>query len=87
MRKELQTSLQYVDVLNEWDPFHLKNGGYDTEIADTIQAVHELNNPTKLAKRIQAIYEFSFEKAIPMESCLKIAETLLTIKENESCSL
>jgi len=87
MRKELQTSLQYVDVLNEWDPFHLKNGGYDTEIADTIQAVHELNNPTKLAKRIQAIYEFSFEKVIPMESCLKIAAELLTIKENESCSL
>jgi len=86
MRKELQTNLQYVDVLNEWDPFHLKNGGYDTEIADTIQAVHELDDPSKLAMRIQAIYEFSFEKVIPLESCLKIAVELLTIKENESCS-
>ncbi|MFK9089994.1 DUF1871 family protein [Bacillus salipaludis] len=86
MRKELQTNLQYVDVLNEWDPFQLKNGGYETEIADTIQALHELDNPTKLAKRIQAIYEFSFEKVIPLESCLKIAVELLAIKANESCA-
>ncbi|MFZ7944038.1 DUF1871 family protein [Neobacillus sp. 19] len=86
MRKELQTNLQYVDVLNEWDPFHLQNGDYDTEIADAIQAVHELNDPSKLAKRIQAIYEFSFEEVIPMESCLKIAWALLAIKENESCT-
>lgn len=87
MRKELQTNLQFVDVLNEWDPFHLKNRDYDTEIADTIQAVHELNDPSKLAKRIQAIYEFSFEKIIPMNSCLKVAKELLMIKGNDSCSL
>ncbi|MBO0958897.1 DUF1871 family protein [Neobacillus sp. MM2021_6] len=87
MRKELQTNLQFVDVLNEWDPFHLKSGDYDTEIADTIQAVHELNDPAKLAKRIQAIYEFSFEKIIPLKSCLKVAEELLIMKENETCSL
>lgn len=87
MRKELQTNLQYVDALNEWDPFQLKTGGYETEIADTVQAVHELNDSNKLAERIQAIYEFSFEKLIPMESCLKMAEKLLIIKENESCSI
>ncbi|MDR6121830.1 uncharacterized protein with von Willebrand factor type A (vWA) domain [Bacillus sp. SLBN-46] len=87
MRKELQTNLQYVDALNEWDPFQLKSGGYETEIADTVQAVHELNDTNKLAERIQAIYEFSFEKLIPMESCLKMADQLLTIKANESCSI
>lgn len=87
MRKEIQTNLQYVDALNEWDPFQLKLGGYETEIADTIQAVHELEDPNKLAARIQAIYEFSFEKLIPMESCLSIAEKLLFIKANESCSI
>lgn len=87
MRKELQTNLHYVDALNEWDPFHLKLGGYETEIADTIQAVHELDDPNKLAERIQAIYEFSFEKLIPMESCLNIAKKLLFIKANESCSI
>lgn len=87
MRKEIRTNLQYVDLLNEWDPFQLKNGGYETEIADTIQAVHEINDSSLLAQRIQTIYEFSFEKLIPMESCLKIAEELLAVKANESCSI
>jgi hypothetical protein len=87
MRKELQTNLQYVDALNEWDPFQLKTGGYEPEIADTVQAVHELNDAKELAVRIQSIYEFSFEKLIPMESCLDMAEKLLRIKANKSCSI
>lgn len=87
MRKELQTNLQYVDLLNEWDPFNLTNGGYDTEIADTIQAIHELDDWDELAKRIQSIYDFSFEKMIPLEDCLKIAKELLVIKANDACSI
>jgi hypothetical protein len=87
MRKELQINLQYVDVLNEWDPFHLTHGGYETEIADTIQAIHELDDCDKLAKKIQSIYEFSFEKVIPIEKCLKVAKELLFIKANDSCSI
>ena len=87
MRKELQANLQYVDVLSEWDPFRLTNGGYDTEIADTIQAIHELDDPDELARRIQSIYEFSFEKVIPIEECLKIASELLVIKANDTCSI
>jgi hypothetical protein len=87
MRKEIQTNLQYVDVLNEWNPFDLKNGSYETEIADVIQAIHELDDAAKLAKRIQTIYEFSFEKMIPMRHCLKMADDLLFIKANESCSI
>jgi hypothetical protein len=87
MESLIRANLQLVDLLNEWDPFELKNGDYDTEIADTIQAVHELDNPKALAERIQTIYEFSFEKIIPIEQCLKIAKELLLIKENESCSI
>jgi hypothetical protein len=87
MESLMKANLQFVDLLNEWDPFELKNGDYDTEIADTIQAVHELDNPKALAERIQTIYEFSFEKIIPIEQCLKIAKELLMIKENESCSI
>lgn len=87
MRTEIQTNLQYVDLLNEWDPFQLTSGGYETEIADTIQAVHELNDPSKLALRIQSIYEFSFEEMLPMESCLNIAHELLKIKSSDSCSI
>lgn len=87
MESRMKTNLQFVDLLNEWDPFQLKNGSYDTEIADTIQAVHELNNSDELAKRIQSIYEFSFEQTIPMNQCLIIAKQLLILKEEESCSI
>ncbi|MFB5197767.1 hypothetical protein COJ96_09885 [Bacillus sp. AFS073361] len=87
MRKELQTNLQYVDLLNEWNPFNLTNGGYDTEIADTIQAIYELDDCDELAKRIQSIYDFSFERIIPLEKCLKIAKELLVIKANDACSI
>ncbi|WML47103.1 DUF1871 family protein [Neobacillus sp. PS3-34] len=82
-----QINLKLYDELNDWDPFQLGYGHYDTEIADTIQAVHELDAPSALAKRIQGIYEFSFEEFIPMENCLKIARDLLIIKSSESCSL
>jgi Domain of unknown function (DUF1871) len=87
MESRMKTNLQYVDLLNEWDPLQLKNGSYDTEIADIIQALHELNDAEMLAKRIQSIYEFSFEKNIPINECLKIALQLLMIKEEESCSI
>jgi hypothetical protein len=87
MEKQVKTNLQYVDLLNEWDPFQLKNCSYDTEIADTIQAIYELDNPDKLAERIQTIYEFAFDAIIPIDQCLKVAEELLVIKENDSCSI
>jgi hypothetical protein len=87
MENLMRTNLQFVDLLNEWDPFQLENGSYETEIADTIQAIHELDEPDMLAKRIQSIYEFSFEKIIPLESCLKIAIELLLIKQSISCSI
>jgi hypothetical protein len=86
-KSQFSTNLKFVDTLNEWDPFHLTSGSYDTEIADTIQAVHELDDQTLLAKKIQSIYEFSFEKVIPLESCLQVARELLEIKNNDTCSL
>lgn len=87
MESQLETNLRLVDLLNEWDPFHLNEGSYDTEIADTIQAVHELEDASELAKRIQNIFEFSFEETIPMDSCLKIAKELLIVKNSSSCSI
>ncbi len=87
MESEMITNLHYADVLNEWDPFHLVNGNYDTEIADTIQAIHELDHIDDLAARIQSIYEFSFEKTIPIDNCLQVAKQLLVIKDNDSCTI
>jgi hypothetical protein len=82
-----QVNLQFFVMLNEWDPFRCGEGNYDPEIADTIQAVHDLDDVGALAKRIQQIYEFSFEELIPDESCLQMAHKLLQTKTQGSCSL
>ena len=82
-----QVNLLLYDELNDWDPFEIGHGRYDTEIADIIQAVYELTDSVRLAERIQSIYEFSFEEVIPMESCLKVSNQLLLIKSDSSCSL
>lgn len=86
-KSQLPTNLKLVDILNEWNPFQLKEGSYDTEIADTIQAIHEYDDADVLAVKIQSIYEFSFEKVIPLESCLQVAKELLIIKNNSECSI
>ncbi|MDP4164607.1 MAG: DUF1871 family protein [Bacillota bacterium] len=82
-----QLHLQMTDALNAWDPFHIGYGRYETEIADTIQAVHVMDTPVALAEQIQSIYEFSFEELIPMASCLEMAEELLLIKSSGSCTI
>lgn len=79
--------IRLVIALNEWDPFKLGFGQYETEIADVVQAVHTSDNEEKLATKIQAIYEFSFEEIIPSDECRKIANQLLQIKHAVSCSL
>jgi hypothetical protein len=53
-----------------------------------VQAVHELDDIKDLAKRIQEIYEFSFEEFIPFSKCKEKALELLVIKnEEDSCSI
>jgi hypothetical protein len=79
--------IRLVIALNEWDPFKLGFGQYETEIADVVQAVHTSDNEEKLATKIQDIYEFSFEEIIPSNECRKIANQLLQIKHAGSCSL
>jgi hypothetical protein len=79
--------IRLVIALNEWDPFKLGFGQYETEIADVVQAVHTSDNEEKLATRIQEIYEFSFEEIIPSDECAKVANQLLQIKHSGSCSL
>jgi hypothetical protein len=79
--------IQMYQALDQWDPLRCGEGNYDTEIADTIQAVHDLDSPDKLARKIQSIYEFSFEAIIPLEQCKRMAETLLIIKNSGSCTI
>ncbi|KAB2334702.1 DUF1871 family protein [Cytobacillus depressus] len=82
-----QINLQLVDTINEWDPFQIGAGNYDTEIADIVQAVHDLYDQNKLARKIQAIFEFSFEKLIPLTECKEVAGRLLAIKDGGACSI
>lgn len=82
-----QTNLLLVYTLDQWDPFGVGPGNYDTEIADSVQAVHDLDDQVKLARKIQSIYEFSFEEIIPLENCIEISERLLEIKNNGSCAM
>ena len=82
-----QLNIQLVNTINEWDPFRIGSGNYETEIADIVQAVHDLEDPSKLAKKIQAIFEFSFEKVLAIEECTEIARKLLAIKDDGVCTL
>ncbi|WP_077214441.1 DUF1871 family protein [Bacillus dakarensis] len=83
----LNTNLKLVKLLKEWDPLGYGEEAYDSEIADTLQAVHMLNDRDKLARKIQAIYEFSFEEIIPLVKCKQISVEMLAIKNEDSCSI
>ncbi len=72
------------EVINKWDPLGLGPGAYEVEVVDIIQAVHEIDDLKYLAKRIQFIYEFSFEESIPLPECQKIARRMLLLKETST---
>ncbi|KUP06082.1 hypothetical protein Q73_11910 [Bacillus coahuilensis m2-6] len=82
-----EMNTQLVLLLKKWDPFKIGPNHYDTEIADVIQATHSTEDSKHLAGAIQHIYEFSFEEFIPFIHCEVIAEKLLYIKNQASCSL
>jgi hypothetical protein len=84
MQKVNQTLLE---MIQRWDPLSYGHDAYETEAVDVVQAVHEYDDIQSLAEKIQAIYEFSFEEVIPFEQCAKMAEWLLKIKNDASCSL
>jgi hypothetical protein len=82
-----QTNIQLMEILFKWDPLGYGEGSYDTEIVDVLQAVHIYDDEILLARKIQAIYEFSFEEIIPLKKCEKLAKQLLFIKNNSSCEI
>jgi hypothetical protein len=81
-----KTNLQLLEVLTNWDPFHLGEDSYETEHVDVLQAVHELDSVKELSRKIQHIYEYSFEKIIPIKECSRIAGELLMIK-GQGCEM
>lgn len=82
-----QMNIQLMELLLQWDPLGYGEGSYETEVVDVLQAVHVLDDSALLARKIQAIYEFSFEEIIPLQKCESFARKLLFIKNNASCEL
>ncbi|ASS86951.1 DUF1871 family protein [Geobacillus stearothermophilus] len=76
-----------LETIGAWDPFGLGNGAYEVEAVDVLQAVYDTDDPRTLAARIQSIYEFAFDKTIPVRDCQKLARRLLKLKHAASCSL
>lgn len=74
-----------VQLLQQWDPFEFGEHSYDTETADVVAALQEIDDPTDLAKIIQKVYEYSFEQWIPFEKCVAIAYKLLAVKFEAKC--
>ena len=82
-----QTNLKIMDVLLQWDPLGYGAGHYETEVVDVLQAIHVFEDESKLARKIQAIFEFSFEEIIPLTECEIMACKLLLIKNSSSCEI
>lgn len=81
-------NVRLMENLLQWDPLGYGVDAYDTECVDVVQAVHELDDISKLAQKIQDIYEFSFEEFIPLSKCKEKAMELMVIKnEEDSCSI
>lgn len=74
-----------IALLQEWDPFEEGEKAYELEIVDVIAALHGLDYPTDLAKRIREIYEHSYGLWIPLEDCVHISYKLLAIKYEAKC--
>lgn len=83
--ENIEMNQKCVHILQDWDPFGFGVNSYDTETADVVAALQEIDDPTKLAKVIQKVYEYSFEQWIPFERCVAIAYKLLAVKFEAKC--
>lgn len=72
-------------TLQEWDPFNIGVDSYDAEAADVVADLQSIDHPSELAKRIQAIYEHSFEQWIPLEKCVEVSYKLIALKYEMKC--
>lgn len=72
-------------VMEEWNPFSIGDDLYHKEIGDVVAQLQVLDDPSDLAKKIQSIYQFSFEKWIPLEHCVDISYKLLALKYEAKC--
>ncbi|HWO98407.1 MAG TPA: DUF1871 family protein [Bacillus sp. (in: firmicutes)] len=87
MNSMQSTNIQLMESLLTWDPLGYGMDAYETEVIDVLEAVHRYDEKKQLARRIQSIYEFSFEEIIPLPVCEKKASELLLIKNTGTCEI
>lgn len=85
MMENIEMNRKAVRLLQLWDPFNMGIDAYDTETADVVAALQGIDHPSDLAKRIQEVYEHSYEQWIPIEQCVQIAYKLLAVKYEAKC--
>ena len=85
MMENIEMNRKAVRLLQLWDPFNMGIDAYDTETADVVAALQGIDHPTDLAKRIQEVYEHSYEQWIPIEQCVQIAYKLIAVKYEAKC--
>lgn len=86
--ERVQLHMNMLEAITKWDPFQLGEEAYETEATDVIQAYYDTKNKDELSKRIQGIYEWSFERIIPLDQCKELVDTLYKLEdETDSCSL
>ncbi|MEK4486832.1 DUF1871 family protein [Psychrobacillus sp. FSL H8-0484] len=81
----IEMNRKAVWILQQWDPFNIGVDGYETETADVVTDLQSIDHPSELAKRIQGIYEHSFEQWIPLEKCVEISYKLIALKYEMKC--
>jgi hypothetical protein len=81
----IEMNRKAVWTLQEWDPFEIGVDSYDAEVADVVADLQSIDHPSELAKRIQTIYEHSFEQWIPLEKCVEISYKLIALKYEAKC--
>lgn len=72
-------------VLKSWDPFQVGKDGYDLEILEVVEALHQFDHPVDLAKSIREIYNHAHEMWIPLEKCVEVSYKLMAIKYEAKC--
>ncbi|MCZ8537389.1 MULTISPECIES: DUF1871 family protein [Paenisporosarcina] len=83
--ENIEMNRKAVRLLQLWDPFNMGTDAYDTETADVVAALQAIDHPTELAKRIQEVYEHSYEQWIPIEQCVQISYKLIAVKYEAKC--
>jgi len=81
----IEMNRKAVWTLQKWDPFNVGMDSYDAEVADVVANLQSIDHPSELAKRIQSIYEHSFEQWIPLEKCMDISYKLIALKYEMKC--